>query len=181
MGHLVLLLDESAANSRLTLLSLRRGASHRGTSRGRRFVAPEPCGWRRTNGNSRTRGTCVKTCAPAASGEEIAAGDMRRVEPSARRLAGGLRVESDAVVYAPVIAHAISSSSRAGLRPASGPARGCNRRGAITLDNGARMSAAHIGSRRPACQRPPADVPVFARKGHLAITDRYPGLLSISW
>ncbi|MCG2583079.1 FAD-binding oxidoreductase [Massilia sp. TS11] len=109
------------------------------------------------------------------SGAQVAA-----LEPQLRPgLAGGLRVPGDSVVYPPAVAHHIAyrllgaDALVLGARVVRiGP-------GEVELESGRRLRAEHIvvaagatvGALLP-------EVPVFARKGHLAITDRYPGSLS---
>jgi D-hydroxyproline dehydrogenase subunit beta len=113
--------------------------------------------------------------------EEIAAADMNRLEPLLRPgLAGGLRVESDAVVYAPAVAYAICGQlQQQGCALHLGERVAALESNSVVFENGSRLSAQHIVvATGPQATRLLPDAPVFARKGHLAITDRYPGLLT---
>jgi len=106
--------------------------------------------------------------------EVLDAGAMAEAEPNLRAgLAGGLRVPEDAVVYAPTIAPwllrrcelrlAEVAEARAGsVKLTSGEVIFA---GAVVVANGTWASALF-----------PA-LPVRPRKGHLAITDRYPGFV----
>ena len=108
------------------------------------------------------------------------AAELAELEPNLRaRLAGGLLIPEDAVVYPPVVAlhlakqlNAFGSDvilGRAIVRFAEGEAR---------LDDGSILRAPRLinatGADAEACT---AGLPVKKRKGHLAITDRYPGFV----
>ncbi|MFZ6848934.1 NAD(P)/FAD-dependent oxidoreductase [Undibacterium sp. RuRC25W] len=114
--------------------------------------------------------------------EMISTQQLHQLEPALRQgLAGAVRVSGDSIVYAPVIAHHMAQELKQlggqllcgyqviSLNQASGSSVN------LELDNGQRLSAQHVvvaaglgtSSLLP-------DIPVFPRKGHLAITDRYP-------
>ncbi|MES2127428.1 MAG: FAD-dependent oxidoreductase [Pseudomonadota bacterium] len=114
--------------------------------------------------------------AVALTGDEVA-----RLEPALRRgLHGGVRVRNDSVVYPPAVAHFMAQQ----LEKLGGKLHFGRRvlrvgEGAATLDSGQRLTARHIvvAAGAQVAELLP-DVPVTRRKGHLAITDRYPGRLS---
>jgi glycine/D-amino acid oxidase-like deaminating enzyme len=104
--------------------------------------------------------------------------ELARIEPDLRRgLAAGLRVPSDAAVYAPRIAHALlhEACTQHGTRLEIGPTVRTLRSGAVlladgrTIEAGALVVCAGLASGRLLPQ-----LPFIARKGHLAITDRVP-------
>jgi glycine/D-amino acid oxidase-like deaminating enzyme len=102
------------------------------------------------------------------------------VEPVLRAgLAGAVRVASDALVYGPGIAHALVQRllrDRCELHRGRAVKIG---EGSVTLADGSRLTAQHVvvAAGAQIAELLP-NVPVFPRKGHLAITDRYPGRLS---
>jgi glycine/D-amino acid oxidase-like deaminating enzyme len=92
---------------------------------------------------------------------------------------GGLLIHDDAIVYAPAAAQwLLASSTRirvsTGCAVHSVDAAGAHAR--VTLANGERRTAAHVvianGLAAPDLI---AGLPLEAKKGHLLITDRYPG------
>lgn len=113
---------------------------------------------------------------------DVVSGDgVARLEPSLRRgLCGGLRVTGDSVVYPPSVAEFLVRRVLA----QGGALYGGQRvvaigAGGLTLANGQHLSAGRIvvAAGAQIAQLLP-EVPVFGRKGHLAITDRYPGRLT---
>jgi glycine/D-amino acid oxidase-like deaminating enzyme len=109
--------------------------------------------------------------------EELSAADLSEVEPRLRPgLAGALRVPGDRVLYPPNAARfLLERAVRRGARieegvavTAIGPRRVETSRGPI--EAGAVVNAA--GAAAPLLT---PGVPVVPRKGHLVITDRYPG------
>lgn len=114
-------------------------------------------------------------------GQLLDVASLRAAEPAlAASMAGGLRIEHDAIVYAPTVAQWLLETSpaaaRIGLRLGREVARVDAHR--VMLTNGEHLDAAHvivangIGARAllPA-------LPIEPKKGHLLITDRYPGLI----
>lgn len=182
MGHLVAL-DESADELDLCMLSLRLwrafAATHPGvgetTWNGTLWVAENEAQLARARQRAATlreRGCEV---------EEIAADDIGRIEPELRRgLAGAVRVASDGLVYAPSITVAmVQELVREGCALHTGRRVTALGEHEVVLDDGSRLQAGHIVVATGAQARELLpDVPVFNRKGHLAITDRYPGRLS---
>jgi D-hydroxyproline dehydrogenase subunit beta len=106
---------------------------------------------------------------------------LRACEPAlAPDMAGGLRIEHDSIVYAPTVAEWLLTQS-----PAAGNIRvrletevaAADAHG-VTLANGERITAAHvIVANGIAARRLVPSLPLQPKKGHLLITDRYPGLI----
>lgn len=104
---------------------------------------------------------------------------LREAEPNLRSgLAGGLRVPNDGVIYPPAAAAYFLGSAQQhgatlirGKRPASAGA------GEVTLNDSTRLKAQRIviatGTDNSLCPW----LNVQPRKGHLVITDRYPGIV----
>ncbi|CAB3804912.1 NAD(P)/FAD-dependent oxidoreductase [Paraburkholderia caffeinilytica] len=119
--------------------------------------------------------------AQGVSAQLLDAAALRACEPAlAASMAGGLRIEHDSIVYAPTVAEWLLTQSsgvenihvRLGTRVAAISARGA------TLADGEHISAAHVivanglGARQLL-----RSLPLEPKKGHLLITDRYPGLI----
>ncbi|MFC6307826.1 FAD-binding oxidoreductase [Paraburkholderia dipogonis] len=106
---------------------------------------------------------------------------LRACEPAlAASMAGGLRIEHDSIVYAPTVAEWLLTRSpgaakihlRLGAAVASVSASG------VTLTSGEHIGAAHvIVANGLGAQQLVASLPLQPKKGHLLITDRYPGLI----
>jgi glycine/D-amino acid oxidase-like deaminating enzyme len=182
MGHLVAL-EENEDELDLCMLSLRLwrafAEEHPGigemTWNGTLWVAENDAQL------ARARQRAAKLRERGCAAEEIAADDVGRVEPELRPgLAGAVRVASDGLVYAPSIAAAmVQELVRKGGELHAGRRVAHVGEHEIVLDNGSRLQAAHIVVATGAkAQELMPDVPVFNRKGHLAITDRYPGRLT---
>ena len=182
MGHLVVL-DESAAELELSLLSLRLwrafAEAHPGvgevTRCGTLWVAEDEAQLAR----ARERATRLNALGWPA--EVLGADEIGRAEPALRRgLAGAVRVAGDAVVYAPAVAHAICRQlQEQGSTLYRGRTVARVETSAVVLDDGTQLRAQHIVvAAGPRIGKLMPEVPVFARKGHLAITDRYPGTLT---
>jgi glycine/D-amino acid oxidase-like deaminating enzyme len=112
--------------------------------------------------------------------EVLDARALAEAEPNLRAgLAGGLRMIDDAVVYPPCAARfVVAEAASAGLQLIQGRAvTEVNDRG-VRLDNGDWLSSAFsiVATGAVASKLAPA-VRIQPRKGHLAITDRYPGFL----
>ena len=111
----------------------------------------------------------------------LSGADLARIEPSLRKgMAGGIRVERDSAVFPPAVARELAEQlvAKGGRTRFGSPVQRIGRDG-VQLASGERIAAAQIvvaaGTGVP---RLLPDIPVFPRKGHLAITDRYPGRLS---
>ncbi|PLZ02384.1 D-amino-acid oxidase [Burkholderia sp. WAC0059] len=106
---------------------------------------------------------------------------LRACEPAlAPGLAGGLLIPDDSIVYAPTASEWLLSHSPEAARirlRLGAPARTIGKRH-VVLANGERVHAAHVvvANGLGARQLLP-DVPLQPKKGHLLITDRYPGLI----
>lgn len=106
---------------------------------------------------------------------------LARLEPALRPgLCGGLRVAGDSVVYPPAVADFLARQLVAlgGTLLQSRHVATVNDYG-VTLADGTRLAAGRVvlAAGLQTAQLLP-EVPVFGRKGHLAITDRYPGRLA---
>jgi D-hydroxyproline dehydrogenase subunit beta len=109
------------------------------------------------------------------------AGALRACEPAlAHGMAGGLRIEQDSIVYAPSVTQWLLMMSPAAARidvrlGARAVAVGAH---AATLADGERIEAAHvIVANGIAASELVRWLPLQPKKGHLLITDRYPGLI----
>jgi len=106
---------------------------------------------------------------------------LRACEPAlAPGMAGGLRIEHDSIVYAPTAAEWLLTQSSAAVnirvRLATEVAA-VDAHGA-TLANGERKQAAYvIVANGTGAQKLVPSLPLQPKKGHLLITDRYPGLI----
>jgi glycine/D-amino acid oxidase-like deaminating enzyme len=106
---------------------------------------------------------------------------LYQAEPNLRPgLAGGLRVIEDAVLYPPCAARyllRLALDHGAVVRPGVA-VRELHPEGAVTLADGSRCSAGLIVN-AAGCWSPELTpgLPVRRRKGHLVITDRYPGFV----
>lgn len=105
---------------------------------------------------------------------------LAMAEPALRPgLAGAVRVAPDGVVYPPAVArHLADQLTALGGSTLFGAAIAGIGTGCVHLHSGQRLDA-HDVVVAAGCATTALlpDVPVFPRKGHLAITDRYPGRL----
>ena len=109
------------------------------------------------------------------SGQELAA-----MEPNLRAgLPGGLLVSEDAVVYPPAVARHLAREAQAlGATLLGGRTVTRLAGGEAELDDGTRLRAPRLVNALGAdAARCTPGIPVKKRKGHLAITDRYPGFV----
>ena len=117
--------------------------------------------------------------------EVIRPEDLSQLEPALRQgLAGAVRVTGDSVVYPPVIAYRMAQDLvQLGGQLLCGQRVNSLRQGSgssvsVMLDDGRQFTAQHVvvaAGLGTTTLLP--EIPVFPRKGHLAITDRYPGRL----
>jgi D-hydroxyproline dehydrogenase subunit beta len=108
----------------------------------------------------------------------LTAKELAEMEPNLRPgLAGGMLVPGDGVVYPPTAAgFYLAEARRMGAELFLSRAVAASR-GKVTLHDGSRLSAERIVLAAGAeCDLLPA-LPVQKRKGHLIITDRYPGFI----
>ncbi|WP_263383089.1 NAD(P)/FAD-dependent oxidoreductase [Granulicella arctica] len=114
------------------------------------------------------------------STDVLDASQLRTLEPHLRPdLTGALLVPSDAVVYAPLVARLLAEDAVAhGALVVSGDVVRIGE-GSVDLRGGQRLRSTRIvnaAGERSAELTP--GIPVRRRKGHLAITDRYPNFVS---
>jgi glycine/D-amino acid oxidase-like deaminating enzyme len=105
---------------------------------------------------------------------------LAEAEPNLRTgLAGGLLLPDDSVVYPPCAARfLVDEARRAGMELIAGRSVAAFADGAIRLDDGAELSAGFIVLATGAVAgRMVPGLDIQPRKGHLLITDRYPGFL----
>ncbi len=105
---------------------------------------------------------------------------LAEAEPNLRPgLAGGLLVSEDAVIYPPCAARifALEARNRGAVLMPGRSVAAFNREG-VELDDGARISAgALVVAAGASVPRLVPAVKILPRKGHLVITDRYPGFV----
>ena len=111
----------------------------------------------------------------------LGAAELRACEPAlAASLAGGLRIEHDSIVYAPTVAEWLLTQSphAANIRVRLMTPVASIHAGSVVLASGERVGAAHVivANGLGARQLVPS-LPLQPKKGHLLITDRYPGLI----
>ncbi|PWB30999.1 D-amino-acid oxidase [Pseudomonas sp. SDI] len=178
MGHL-LVLDDNAAELALSQHSLQRW----------RELAPQlpdACAYR-SNGTLWLAANAEEMAvaehklsvlrAHGVACELVAGGALREREPALRDgLEGGLLIKGDGILYAPATARWMLQSPRIEQRRARVAAVQGNR---VRLDDGQWLSAEavvlangiHASALCP-------ELPIEAKKGHLLITDRYPGTVT---
>jgi glycine/D-amino acid oxidase-like deaminating enzyme len=106
--------------------------------------------------------------------------ELAAMEPNLRTgLAGGLLVPEDAVVYPPVVAlHLAREAQKLGAVLITGRAVQRLEDGEALLDDGTTLQAPRLVNALGAeAARLTPGLPIRKRKGHLAITDRYPGFV----
>ncbi len=121
----------------------------------------------------------VECCAHGLPAEILTSVALAKAEPHlVSPLAGALLVREDAVLYSPAAAHYMverAQQSRAELFAGSKVRR--IGQGTVLLEKGTRLCAHRIVNAAGAAARLLSQgLPVRDRKGHLIITDRYPGL-----
>lgn len=113
--------------------------------------------------------------------EVLDAAGLRKAEPNLRPdLMGGLRVVEDGVLYPPSGAAFLMARARvAGAQVRTGvEVRTLLPEGGVQLSDGTRISAnISINATGPWSPMLTPGLPVRKRKGHLVITDRYPGFV----
>jgi D-hydroxyproline dehydrogenase subunit beta len=104
-------------------------------------------------------------------------GQLEHAEPNLRRgLAGALLVQEDSVVYPPAVVRWMLN--RAGIRVIQGRRVHQITDRAALLDDGTPLEAGlFVNAAGCRSMKLTASVPVVPRKGHLAITERYPGFV----
>lgn len=175
MGHL-LVLDDNAAELALSQYSLQRW-------RELAVHLPEACAYR-NNGTLWLAANAEEMAvaehkfsvlqAQGVACELVAGGALRQREPALREgLAGGLLITGDGILYAPATAQWMLQSPRIEQRQAKVCAVQDNR---VCLEDGTwlRADAVVLANGIQATELCP-ELPIEAKKGHLLITDRYPG------
>jgi D-hydroxyproline dehydrogenase subunit beta len=180
MGHLVVM-DASEAQFALTSFSRRLWTERAGTLPA--SCEDDPCGtlWVAADEGEmeQVRRRAAFYSARGERAEVLDAASLREAEPGLRPgLAGGLRVPGDRVVYPPAAARTMLDRARArganvrcgvhveALGPGRARAEGDWHEADLVV-NAAGAAAVHLTP----------GLPVEPRKGHLVITDRYPGFL----
>ena len=179
MGHLVVM-DDSPAQLALTAYS--RSLWQQQSKTLPRSVEYESCGtiWvaaddeemAEVDGRQRLYGEA------GIQAEVLTAAELARQEPNLRRgLAGGLLVPGDGVVYPPAAAgFYLAEARRLGAEVFLARALSASQ-GEVLLSDGKRLVAERIVLAVGAeCELLPS-LPIQRRKGHLVITERYPGFL----
>ncbi len=182
MGHLVAL-DESDDELDLCLLSLRLWdqflARHPGVGE------PSRCGTLWIAADDQQMGHALQRAERLSrrgwQADAVAGDALARLEPALRGgLRGAVRVAGDSVVYPPAVADFLARQmEREGGTLLLGRRVAAINEDVLVLADGARLVADRIvlaAGVQAAALLP--EVPVAPRKGHLAITDRYPGRLA---
>ena len=180
MGHLVVM-DDSPAQLALTHYSRDLWREMRATlppsvefeECGTLWVAADDEEMQEVFAKKQTYGQC------GVASEVLDEKGLREAEPFLREgLAGALRVPNDGVIYPPAAAgHFLTSAQRMGAKLFFGKRAVAAGKNSVTLEDSTRLNADRIviatGTDISLCPW----VTVHRRKGHLAITDRYPGVL----
>jgi D-hydroxyproline dehydrogenase subunit beta len=180
MGHLVVM-DDSEAQFALTSFSRRLWAERAASLPPE--VEDDPCGtlWVAA-GEAEMEHVRRKAAFYEARGERVevlGAAALREAEPRLRTgLAGALHVPGDRVLYAPAAARTLldrarhlGAEVRAGRRvEAIGPRR-------VLCDGGWLEADVVVNAAGAEAPRLTPGLPIVPRRGHLVITDRYPGFL----
>jgi glycine/D-amino acid oxidase-like deaminating enzyme len=181
MGHLVVL-DESDDELALSLYSL--GLWRQFLDQHPGVGEPVRCGtlWVAENAQQLARAQlrAERLLQHGWHAELLDEDQLRRLEPALRSgLCGAVRVAGDMAVYAPAVADFLAQRMvQLGGVLLQGQRVLALHQGGLTLDCASTLAAEHIviaAGAQVAGLLP--EVPVFGRKGHLAITDRYPGRL----
>ncbi|MGP2861814.1 NAD(P)/FAD-dependent oxidoreductase [Serratia bockelmannii] len=176
MGHLVCM-DDNPAELALSAYSLRLWREVTGRM-------PQACAWRgcgtlwladKTDEMGIAEQKRARLAEQGVTAELLTAEQIAAVEPMLRHgLAGGLRVPADGIVYAPLVARWLLDDGSAAIDVVHGEATALEE-GAVRLADGRRLAAPLVVL---ACGlRANSLLPqalLHAKKGHLAITDRYP-------
>jgi D-hydroxyproline dehydrogenase subunit beta len=179
MGHLVVM-DDSPAQLALTAYS--RSLWHQLAIHLPKSAEYERCGtiWvaADTEEIADAHAKCEVYVSLGIEARMLSAAELGQAEPNLRSgLAGGLLVPDDGVIYPPAAAaYFLDEAKRLGVElfPARATAAG---NGEVRLSDGTVLNTTRIVLAIGAdCKLLPA-LPIQERKGHLVITDRYPGFL----
>lgn len=181
MGHIVVL-DDSPMQLALTLYSQKLW--HELSAELPGDVEFEPCGTLWVASDEEEMGEVRRKRALYASvgvdSEILDSQALAEAEPYLRRpLPGALLVPSDAVLYPPCAAgYLMREAVRMGAQLLAPHRVLSAAKGRVQLENGTELHAAHIVN---ACGvdavRLLPELPIRKRRGHLVITDRYPGFV----
>ena len=178
MGHIVVM-DDSPAQFALTALS--RALLDAAAPGLPNAVERESCGtlWVAEDEGQLEAARAKQTAYVAAGAEAslVDADELHRLEPELRPgLAGGMLVPGDAVVYPPALARWLADDARAAGASVLEHQPVERLEGSSVVTGGARLEAAIVvnatGAAAPVLT---PGLPIVPRRGHLAITDRYPG------
>lgn len=179
MGHLVVM-DDSPAQLALTAYS--RSLWHQFAIHLPKSAEYERCGtiWvaADTDEIAEAHAKCEVYASLGIEARMLSAGELAQAEPNLRcGLAGGLLVPADGVIYPPAAAaYFLDEAKRLGaeLFPMRATAAG---NGEVHLSDGTVLNTERIVLATGVnCNLLPA-LPIQERKGHLVITDRYPGFV----
>jgi len=111
--------------------------------------------------------------------EVLSSSQLAKEEPNLRSgLAGGLLVHDDGVIYPPAAAgFFLGTALSQGAQLLRGRAAVALGQGSVTLEDGTQLSANQIVVATGSDLRLVPSLPLQKRKGHLVITDRYPGFV----
>jgi glycine/D-amino acid oxidase-like deaminating enzyme len=180
MGHIVVM-DDSPAQMALTHYSQRLWQSLSGRLPAN--VEYDPCGtlWVATDEDEmqevRRKSALYASCGISTAILDCQA--LAEAEPHLRQpLAGALLVQSDAVLYPPcAAAYLLEESLRLGTQFYSRKVLSSHA-GKVRLDDGTELHASRIVNAGGAeAGELLSGLPIRKRKGHLVITDRYPGFV----
>lgn len=180
MGHIVVM-DDSPAQLALTTFS--RGIWRDLSSSLPTSVEYEQCGtlWVAADEDEMQEVHAKhRTCEQAGILSHVLnASQLALEEPNLRSgLAGGLLVSEDSVIYPPAAANFFLSLALAsGAELLRGRAAIALESGSVTLQDGTILTAPQIVVATGSDLRLLPSIPIQKRKGHLIITDRYPGFV----
>ena len=180
MGHLVAM-DDSPAQLALTKLSLQlwRGlleelpASAEYRETGTLWIAADE------EEMAEVRRKYGLYCSMGLACEVLDGEALAKAEPELRRpLAGALRVLGDGVVYPPVVAQFLLREVAERGAVLTGRSVSSIKGNVVTLGDGTRVSSGYVvNAAGCSAVELTAGIAMRKRKGHLIITDRYPGFL----
>lgn len=178
MGHLVAM-DDDPAEFALARDSLQRWESL-ATLAGTEFSRCGTLWVARSEDEARTaHARAARLSAIGVEAQAVDADALYALEPElAPGLCGGMRVPGEAVVYPPRVARELVARACArGAQLHAGRSVQRLQHGQAWLDDGSRLSGPVLVTTGCALPELLPQLPLRPRKGHLLITDRYPGLL----
>ncbi|HTX75636.1 MAG TPA: FAD-dependent oxidoreductase, partial [Terracidiphilus sp.] len=111
--------------------------------------------------------------------EILSSEELAQAEPHLRPMAGALRVPRDAVLYPPcAAAYLTREAQRLGAKLIAPKRVATARAGRVRLEDSSELAAGRIVNACGAeAMRLTPGLPIRKRRGHLVITDRYPGFV----